>query len=357
MPHLAPRAHRLAVPVEVGAGKGKDLGEVRFYPDEVGHGAIAPGGRAPQGEAQKGPKVVLKLACLRPFYRPVAGVVHPGSHLVEEELLPHLEELQGQDAHVAQGLEGLPGVGFRLLLQGLRKPGGGGEGEAEDPPLVVVFHQGIKGQGPVPPPHGEEGDLPVKGDEALQEEAFFPQGFQGLQGLAFRAHQGLPLAVVPPAAGLEEGGKAHRLQGLLQVPLPVHGVEGRGGNSERPHEGLFLEAVLGHLQGLGGRENGEALGQTLGRLHRDVFKLVGHEVQALGEAGEGLPVQVVSHHQLPHLPGAGLRAWVQEAEGKAQGIARKGQHPPQLAAAQDADPHASSRGSGWARTASVWAWR
>ena len=133
-------------------------------------------------------------------------------------------------------------------------------------------------------------------------------------------------------------------------------MEGRGGHAEALEEGLFPEAVLGPLEGLRRGVEGKPPFQAPRRLHGDVLKLVGDEGKPLGEAQKGPFVQKLPHHELPHLPGAGLGGRVQEAEGKPQGVAGKGQHPPELPPAQDPD-HASSLGSGWARTASVWALR
>jgi hypothetical protein len=78
--------------VEVGPGHLQDFLEVGPEADQVHHGAVPPGGGAPQGEAQEGPQVVLELAGLRPLNGPVAGVVDPGGYLVEKQFLTHLED-------------------------------------------------------------------------------------------------------------------------------------------------------------------------------------------------------------------------------------------------------------------------
>src|SRR5207249_3292012 len=57
--------------------------------------------------------------------------------------------------------------------------------------------------------------------------------------------------------------------------------------------------------------------------------------------------------KLPHPARGSLGRGIQEPELQTERVAREGEHAAELAAAEDADPHAGSRGSGASRTARV----
>ena len=92
------------------------------------------------------------------------------------------------------------------------------------------------------------------------------------------------------------------------------------------------------------------------RLDRDVLELVGDDLGAVGEPVEELGIVVLADQQLADVAGRRVRRRIEETEREAERDPRKREHPPQLAAADDADDHASS-GSGLASTDSVWASR
>ena len=75
----------------------------------------------------------------------------------------------------------------------------------------------------------------------------------------------------------------------------------------------------------------------------------------VGEPVEELGIVVLADQQLADLPGRRVRCGIEEPEREPERDPGQREHPPQLAATDDADDH--SAGSGLASTDSVWASR
>src|SRR6185437_9315720 len=79
-------------------------------------------------------------------------------------------------------------------------------------------------------------------------------------------------------------------------------------------------------------------------------ELVGDDVQPLGKALQHVQVVETADDQVGQFFDRRFRCGIEEAEAQTQRVAGQGQHATQLTAAEDADLHAPSRGSGCART-------
>src|SRR5688572_28858842 len=112
--------------------------------------------------------MVLELARVRALDRPVPGVVHAGSELVREKVAADLEELEGEDAHVAELVEQARRELLRLRLRRVRRPS---ERTAQDAALVHVLDERIEARVAVAPANGEQRELAVETDELLEDVA------------------------------------------------------------------------------------------------------------------------------------------------------------------------------------------
>src|ERR1700734_1250741 len=105
MPHLAARAWRLAVVVEVHPGM-RQQGLTRRQPaDEVDHGAVAAGARLPERQGEDGAPMVLELTGDGPLDGPVPRIMYARGHLVGDQLAAAHKELDRQDAGIAEVLQ------------------------------------------------------------------------------------------------------------------------------------------------------------------------------------------------------------------------------------------------------------
>src|SRR6185436_17429689 len=89
-------------------------------------------------------------------------------------------------------------------------------------------------------------------------------------------------------------------------------------------------------------------GEALGGGHGHVLELVGHDGDAVREAVERRRVVVGPHDELPGTAGRRVRRRVEEPTADAEGIAGASQHPAELAASEDADPHGRGGATGGA---------
>ena len=86
--------------------------------------------------------MVLELARLRAFDRPVPAVVHPRRDLVREQRALDVEELDTTDADVVERVEQREDARFRLRLQRTVVPASGCPGDAQDAITVLVLDDG-----------------------------------------------------------------------------------------------------------------------------------------------------------------------------------------------------------------------
>jgi len=202
--------------------------------------------------------------------------------------------------------------------------------------------------------------------ERLQDQRDPAETCPGRVPVGGAPQNSLPLAVVAETTGLEHGRVAQLGEAPLEAPAIIHREEGGDPHPEPLEEGLFGETVLRHGQRAGRREDWKRARQTASRLDRDVLELVGDGLEAGCEALEGRRVVVGADDQLARRSRGGVRRRVEEPEAEPEGHAGEGQHPTELAPADDAERHrrrgaarsgAGRRGSGAARTARVWASR
>ena len=251
---------------------------------------------------------------------------------------------------------------FRLRLERDRRAGRRREAQPQNALPVPVLDERIDRHRAVSPPDGEDRELTVKWHEGLEQRRDAAEPGPRRVGVGGGPQHRLPFAVVAEPPRLEDGGAAQAGERPVEVSAIADGHEGGHRHAELPEERLLGETVLGDLEGRRRRKDGHAGGETVGGGHRHVLEFVGHGLQALGEAVEGRRVVVRSHDQLAD--GARRRAGVrvEDAEAEAQRKAGQREHPPELAAADDAERHgrrvgtasgAGRRGSGSPRTARV----
>src|SRR5690606_17525260 len=225
--------------------------------------------------------------------------------------------------------------------------------------------------------HANDGDFALEVDESFQDQRHAAEFLE--RGLEVRslAQHALALAVVAEAAGLEHGGQADFFHCRAQVGEAVDGRKRRGRDVQRLEQLLFQQTVLGFFQEVdaGAERPGHAFAH---RLHRHVLDVEGDHVHVLGKLAQLFRVPELAEDDLAHLPAGGVLALVEEDEAQAQRIAREGQHAAELAGADNANtfcvfcahgfremnepgrtnrqygPGFQSRGSGFARTVSVW---
>src|SRR6476620_7402641 len=90
---------------------------IGHHPDAVDHRTHTAWRGRTERPAEHGAEVVLELARLGAFDRPVAAVVHPGGHLIGEQVPLELEELDAPDAHVVERIEEWPDAGLGPRLE------------------------------------------------------------------------------------------------------------------------------------------------------------------------------------------------------------------------------------------------
>ncbi len=110
--------------------------------------------------------MVLELARRRALDRPVARVVDARGELVRQQAAADVEELEREDADVAELVEQLRRV---LLRVGLRRSGRGRARRPQDPALVHVLDERIEARVPADAADGEQRQLAVERDAFLED--------------------------------------------------------------------------------------------------------------------------------------------------------------------------------------------
>ena len=94
--------------------------------------------------AGDGADVLLELVDLAAVQRPVAGVVHPGRDLVDQQpAVLQLEQLDPDHADIVERWSGCGAAIVSAWSSARRRPRAGGAGAAQDAALVMVLGQGI----------------------------------------------------------------------------------------------------------------------------------------------------------------------------------------------------------------------
>ena len=174
----------------------------------------------------------------------------------------------------------------------------------------------------------------------------------------------LALAVIAHAPGLQDAAAAEGLQAHGEIAVVVDWQELRRRNPDAVEEGLFGEAVLGHFERPRRRVDRHALGEMSGGNHRHVLEFVGDDRADAGQFVERCRV-VIGGDDLAignlRCRTIGLR--LQHHGLVAEAGCGHGQHPAELAAADDADGRVEGQAGGHASsvgcsaTLAVWAAR
>src|SRR5689334_15832964 len=88
--------------------------------------------------------MILELAGLRSFNRPVPRIVYPWSHLVRQKLAVTFEKLDRQYADVIQLLQDLPCRPLTRFLQYCGQIRRRGERQPQNPATVMILYQRIE---------------------------------------------------------------------------------------------------------------------------------------------------------------------------------------------------------------------
>ena len=173
-PSLRP-GRAFAVGMHVQTGMVWKRRQVRHRTDEVDHRA---GGRrdgVPERQTADRAQVVLELRRRRPFDRPVAGVVDPRRELVAQQSLPHLEQLDREDAHVTEPFHHGERVPFGHLPELVGDGRGGRRRDAEDPVAMDVLDERVEARLAVAAADAEDRELPIERHERLQDRRHLPE--------------------------------------------------------------------------------------------------------------------------------------------------------------------------------------
>ena len=300
--------------------------------------ALTPTGSVePERQPHDRAQMLFELAGLGADVGPVAAVVHAGRHLVREQPLPHAEQLDREDADVAERVHHRSRVSFGRRLHRVGGVGRRRQREPQDPVAMVVLHQRIGGERPVATARGHDRDLPVERHERFEQRGDLADRAPRVLGQRGVVDHGLALAVVAETARLHHRGRAdvgERVgEGIERIDRRV-----RRHLEADPFEQLLLrQAVLRRFEGGGRREHRPQRLDEPGRIDGDVLELVGHQVDAGGELGETLEVVVGTDDRRRHLRGRRIRGRVQRGAGDLERSTGERQHAAELATADDAD--------------------
>src|SRR5690606_26065488 len=102
---LAVGSRFFTVAVKMYARYTQNVPQSRQFADEVHHGRMANRARAAERQPENGANVVLELARVRPFDRPMPRVVHARRHLVCDQTPALDEEFDREHTCVVEVLE------------------------------------------------------------------------------------------------------------------------------------------------------------------------------------------------------------------------------------------------------------
>jgi hypothetical protein len=173
------RSFALAVKVEVGGAIAQDFAPLRaVVAEQVAHLDVRRGeGRGPERQAADRADVVLELGGERALDRPVAAVVDPRRHLVEQRPLGRREEFERQHSDIVERIGDFAGERLGFGGGGRKRLAGGHGGAGEDAAMMLVAgHR---------PGHG----LAV-GAAAEQDRELGVERHKGLENRRRAAHRG-----------------------------------------------------------------------------------------------------------------------------------------------------------------------
>ena len=306
--------------------------------DDVDHGAPrADGTRAAQRKTDQRAHMVLELAGVGPLDAPVAGIVHPGRHLVGHQSVGGVEQLQRQHAHIVEPFHQPAQVAlrrlFRVGIHIFRRRAG----QPQNALVMHILHQRPEHHLPVPSTGGQHGQLPLEGHEPLHDQLPSAQCPPRLRHLHRRLQAILSLAVIAAGGGLGNGRQPDFPHRLRQRRLAVNHAERRRRNAQLAEQRLFPPAVLAVVEGVPPGQHRYASGFDgvhHGRI--GVLALVGDHIGPVDQLLQSVHLIVMGEHVPQHGGGFVLREAV-ETELLPQRIAGHGEHAAQLAGTENAD--------------------
>ena len=210
---------------------------------------------------------------------------------------------------------------------------------------MAVLEDGEGGKLTVRRAGGDDGDFLLEVHEGFVDAGRAFEIGEDFGGVGLWENFLLALPVVAEAGGFEDGGEAEVTRGGVEVGVGFHFAEGRGGEAIVAEESFLPQPLLSGVENVaGGPDNGVASGD-FGGDGRDVLDLEGDDADALGEVGEALLIEVIpDRFDISDL--ARWRVGVRRVNGDtiAELAGGEGQHPAQLAAAEDADGGAGEDG-------------
>jgi hypothetical protein len=224
---------------------------------------------------------------------------------------------------------------------------------AQDPAGVVVLGQGVEDAVAAAPARRHDRQLARERHELLEQGGHLAESSPGDGRVIRAAHRRLALAVVAEPPGLQQRRRCERRRRTLRVGRRRDRGERRRRDPEAGEQLLLEEPVRRHRQRARPRQHGHLALESLGGDRRHGLELARHHVGRGGERRERPVVVPRAEHVVGHRARTRVGGGVEHREPHPERHAGEGEHPGELPAAEDADPHASRRGSGSASTASV----
>jgi hypothetical protein len=223
---------------------------------------------------------------------------------------------------------------------------------------VAVFRQRITGHGAIAAARRDQRHLALERHQPLQQCRCVTQ-FTGRDfDIGSRAQQPLALAVIAEPAGLEQRGQPQCHHGCRQPGSAIDHLERRRCHAELAEQRLLVQPVLRRRQRPRAGMDRHPAGEHLQAACRDVLEIEGHHIDLPSQFEQCALIVVIGDQQFAQGPGAGVGGRVEKHKLVRPGQPGQRQHPRQLPATDDADPHDwLARGSGSASTRSVWAAR
>ncbi len=299
--------------------------------------------------AADGADVIFKLTRHGAVDGPVAGIVHARRHLVRHRAAIDVEPLDRQHADVVEVFEDAPVMRFDVRQRRRRR-----DRPVQHSVAMFVLGQRIDHDRSVAAARRDSGYFPPKRDESFEDQRSPAERGPRRLGVRRRPQHRLTLAVVAVAPRLQHGGQADRGDRPIEIGARVDGGERRRRDAEALKIGFLDEPILRDLERPRRREHRHALRQPARRLDRHILEFVSDDVGRPHEVIERLEVVELAADRVADLAGARVGRGVVRGAADAEGMRREGDHAAELPAAEDAEFHGVTRGSGWSKTSCVW---
>ncbi|MNX89706.1 hypothetical protein D3C86_1217280 [compost metagenome] len=130
---------------------------------------------------------------------------------------------------------------------------------------------------------GDDRNLPLEGDKALENERHAAERCKGTREVFAAPEETLALAVITHATGLQYALAAESGQSSFQLFLTVHCTKIGGRDATAVEEAFFRQPVLRGAERLRRWIDGNGEAELFGGRDRHVFKFVGHDIAAVCE--------------------------------------------------------------------------